>query len=285
VAGSLSFLLVFWGTATAETVTFPIIVNPFTPNGYEVAAYIHDPLLFGTTGVDFTNFTGGTQAVFGSAPGVTQAGGTPGFSFSDLTHGALGVDASGRSDGSGVIAFSELVVNVSFSGTGSNNVLHFHVAGSVTSDACANVFCGSELDAQVGIGDTFTDGRIGGGGGAAIKICAGGQSDPGCTSGANLPIDLSVPFSVSPDLHKFQLQFFMFGLANGFASVNAGNTGLISLDLAPGVTLDAGSGFLTEPGDPNLGGPAGVPEPATAALLTGGGAFVLCLFRRRAEKA
>ena len=41
VAGSLSFLLVFWGTATAETVTFPIAVNPFTPNGYEVAAYIH----------------------------------------------------------------------------------------------------------------------------------------------------------------------------------------------------------------------------------------------------
>ncbi len=157
------------------------------------------------------------------------------------------------------------------------------MAGSITSDACVGIFCGAELDAQVGIGKTFTDGRIGGGG-DSINICAGDQSDPGCSSGASLPIDLSVPFNVSPDLHKFQFLFAMIGFANEFASVDAANTGSISLDLAPGVTMDAGSGFLTEPGDPNLGGGTEVPEPATSALVIGAGVSLLCVFRRRAAK-
>src|SRR5262249_47504472 len=150
-------------------------------------------------------------------PGVPAAGGTPGFAFSDLTHGALGVDANGRPDGTGVAAFSQLIVNVNFSGTGTNNVLHFHVNGSVSSDACVGIDCGSTLQASVTMGNIFTDGRFGAAGKAGAEICAGDVFD-GCTPGGTFPVDLTLSFDVSPDLHEFQFLFFMFGAANGFAS-------------------------------------------------------------------
>jgi hypothetical protein len=185
----------------------------------------------------------------------------------------MGVGAAGYPDGSGVAVVDYLVVNVDFSGTGQNTV-NFDVNGSASADRCANLDCEAAFTAYMSI---YAPG--------AVQVntpfrgnCVGGTL---CT-GIPFPQDLSLSFSTDSAVHRFQFTFFMLATANGFAGVSALHTGLISFDLAPGVSMDTSSGFLTQPGEPNFGGSGPtIPEPSTASLLGVVGLVALALTRQR----
>ena len=258
------------GAAVADPVSFPVSLDPTIPNAWTLASHIHQPS--GDLGDEETYLTGLRTSTVGilSGPLIVAGGGNAG-AFSDLTHGAMGVGASGNNDGSGEVVVDYLLVNVDFSGTGQNTV-HFHVNGSAGANACLNLDCEASFTAFMSI---FAPGAIQENTPFAGR-CVGGI---GCT-GIPFPQDLSLPFSTDSTVHLLQFQFFLEATANGFASVAALNTGLISFDLAPGVTMDTSSGFLTEPGEPNFGGST-VPEPSPASLLGVAGLVALALARRK----
>src|SRR5262249_13410419 len=106
----------------------------------------------------------------------------------------------------------------------------------------------------------------------------------------SFPTDLSYKFDVDPQHTHFQLAFSVSDDAIGAAYIDAGHTALISIDLAPGVTMDQTNGFLTTPGEATLpasdfaqppGSPSAVPEPSMFAAL---GFGLATLIGRRAWK-
>lgn len=269
----LAGLLGFSAAVVAAPVSFPIVLDPSIPNAWIVASHIHDPVL-GDSGDEESYLTGITTSRVGLLNGpLIAAGGGNAAAFSDLTHGAMGVGVAGKTDGTGEAVVDYLLVNLDFAGTGQNTV-HFHVNGSATANGCANIDCEASFTPYMSI---YAPGNL------QISTpfvghCVGGIN---CT-GIPFPQDLSLPFSTNATSHLFQFQFFMLAAANGFAGVSALNTGLISFDLAPGVTMDTSSGFLTQPGEPNFGGsPATVPEPSSGSLLAMAGVVALGLGRRR----
>ncbi len=268
----LAGLLGFSAAAVADPVSFPILLDATVPNAWIVASNIHAPS--GDTGDEETYLTGVTTSRVGilSGPLIVAGGGNAG-AFSDLTHGAMGVGVAGNPDGSGEVVVDYLVVNVDFSGTGQNTV-HFHVNGSAAADGCVGIDCQAGFTAYM---SAYVPGAVQENTPFAGS-CVGGT---GCT-GIAFPQDLSLPFSTDSSVHLYQFQFFLGASANGFAGVSALDTGLISFDLAPGVTMDTSSGFLTKPGEPNFGGhPPTVPEPSTASLLAVAGLVTLGLAGRK----
>ncbi len=266
-------LLGFSAAAVAEPVSFPILLDPTVPNAWIVASNIHAPYV--DTGDEETYLTGITTSKVGLLSGpLIVAGGANAGAFSDLTHGAMGVGVAGNSDGSGEVVVDYLVVNVDFSGTGQSTV-NFHVTGSAAADGCVGIDCQAGFTAYMSV---YAPGAVQENTPFAGH-CVGGI---GCT-GIPFPQDLSLPFSTDSSVHQFQFQFFLGASANGFAGVQALDTALISFDLAPGVTMDTGSGFLTQPGEPNFGGGGpSVPEPSTTSLL--GVAGLIALGARRRKK-
>jgi hypothetical protein len=273
-AGLLAGLLLFSLAAVADPISFPITLDPTVANAWVVASYVHAcggcvPDL----GNEETYLTGGTTSQVGVLNLASLASGPGGGAFADLTHGALGVDSVGFSDGAGEGVHAYMIVNVSLSGVGSNTV-HFNVNGSSAVDGCANIDCENTFQSYLSVFSV---------GGIPASITGGGcEGSTGCT-GIPLPEDLSLSFdTTSSQPQIFQFQFDLFGGSNGFAGIFAANTGLISFDLAPGVTMDTSSGFLTQPGDPDLGGSStGVPEPSSALLLGGSNLIALFLARRK----
>ena len=255
----LAGLLGFSAGAVADPVSFPIFLDPAIPNAWIVASHIHEGCAAcSDSGDEETYLTGVTTSTVGilSGPLIVAGGGNAG-AFSDLTHGAMGVGAAGNTDGSGVVVVDYLVVNVGFSGTGQNTV-HFDVKGSAAANGCLNLDCEAGFTADMSI---YSPGAVQEST-PFVGHCVGGV---GCT-GIPFPQDLSLSFSTDSTARLYQFTFFLLASANGFADVAALNTGLISFDLAPGVTMETTSGFLTEPGEPNFGG-SPVPEPSTASLL------------------
>ncbi len=278
-ASFLTALLGFSAAAVAEPVSFPILLDPTVPNAWIVASNIHAPQ--GDTGDEETYLTGVTTSKVGILSGpLIVAGGANAGAFSDLTHGAMGVGVAGNSDGSGQVVVDYLVVNVEFSGTGQNTV-NFHVTGSAAADGCVGIDCQAGFNAYMSI---YVPGAVQ----ESTPFVGGCVGAVGCT-GIPFPQDLSLPFSTDSSLHDFQFQFFLGASANGFAGVQALDTALISFNLAPGVTMETSSGFLTQPGEPNFGGGGGggggggpsVPEPSTASLLGVAGLIALGAMRRR----
>jgi hypothetical protein len=271
----LAGLLGFFAGAVAGPVSFPIVLDPTIPNAWIVASHIHAGCSgCSDLGDEETYLTGATTSMVGILSGpLIVAGGANAGAFSDLTHGAMGVGVAGNTDGSGNVVVDYLVVNVDFSGTGQNSV-QFHVNGSAAANGCVGLDCEAAFTAYMSV---YAPGAVQEST-PFVGHCVGGV---GCT-GIPFPQDLSLPFSTDPAAHLFQFTFFLLASANGFAGVSALNTGLISFDLAPGVTMDTSSGFLTEPGEPNFGGsPPTVPEPSPASLLGVAGLVALGLARRK----
>ena len=92
----------------------------------------------------------------------------------------------------------------------------------------------------------------------------------------SFPLHLALEFETDANDTQFQFGFSLTGSAVGAATLNAIHTGLISFDLAPGVTMDQPNGFLTTPGDyilPGEGSP--VPEPSMFAAMAFGLAAIV----------
>jgi hypothetical protein len=254
VGGALIGVAAFVGAAAADTISFPLTLDPTIPNAWVVATYIHQCGGCVADQSDEETYLGGLPvAAAGYFYVVTGGGGA----FSALDNGALGVNAYGYADGAGTGSHSYMIVNVPFSGSGMVTV-HFEVDGSESvgrSDVAStgNVFQASVTYQML---DASTHAVLGTGG-ASFSGC-----DPLSWCNQTLlsfPIDLSTSFSIEqPSL--VQLYFALFAGSNGFAHV-AAQTGLIAIDLAPGVTMDSSSGFLSTPGDPGL-----APEPSSASL-------------------
>ncbi len=274
----LAVLCGFSAQAVAGSVSFPITLDPTVPDAWIVASNIHE-CFGGCTdfGDEETYLTGGKTSLIGILSGpLVVAGGVNAGAFSDLTHGAMGVGAAGFSDGSGAGVVDYLVVNAEFSGTGQSTV-NFNIAASGSADACANLFCEASLGAILSIYSPVP--------GATIQLTNRSSSCVGPDStckGIPSSQDLSLTFSIDSAVDQIiQFTFFLSAQANGFASVDARHTGLISFDLGSGVAMDTTSGFLTQPGEPNFGGPTTVPEPSPASLLVVAGLAAFSLLRRR----
>ena len=202
----------------------------------------------------------------------------PATAFASLTNGAVGIRIVGG-PGIGGNAGAGLEVNETFSGTG-DNVVNFDIDGTwgVQGDPETNgvrfrafIRCFAILDEAQRQGHDC---------GEAV---ADEYSTEGPTTPANIsfPLHLALAFHTDPADTQFQFTFSLSGTAFGAATLNAIHTGLISFDLAPGVTMDQSNGFLTAPGDPTLPGeeppPSTVPEPSF--LLTAGAAVAALIGR------
>ncbi|HLK18689.1 MAG TPA: PEP-CTERM sorting domain-containing protein [Bryobacteraceae bacterium] len=202
-------------------------------------------------------------------------GRTNASAFGSLTNGAMGVIAFGAPDGSGSEASAIMYVNLQFTGTGTNTVnfdltANWGVQGNPITDGVT-----FRASVQCLYADPVTK---------AVSSCASNSvseysEDYGPSFGPgnlSFPIDLSYQFKVDPQHENVQLAFQIFDFAVGAAYIDAGHTGLISIGLAPGVTMSQTNGFLTTPGDVTLpaedyagppGGQSAVPEPSMLGAL------------------
>ena len=271
-AALLTCFLVFSLVAAAGPISFPISLDPTVANGWLLATHVHAcggcvPDL----GDEETYLSGGTSSQVGRLDLASLASGPGGGAFSDLTHGALAVDSVGFTDGAGQVTEAFLIVNVPMAGVG-NNTVHFRINGSSAVEGCANLDCENQFGSSLSIYSV---------GGIQASTSGGGcEGTFGCT-GIPFPEDLSLSFNTTSQSQIYQFTFFLLGRSNGFAGIFAAHTGLVSFDLAPGVTMDTSSGFLTQPGDPLAPADTSVPEPSTAALIGGGLLSVLALRRGR----
>jgi hypothetical protein len=270
-------LLVAASECRATQISFPVSLDPTVPNAWLVATYLHFcGGCIPDESDESTSLTGGsTLSQSGVLNLANLADGPGGGAFADLTHGALGVDSVGFPDGSGEGVHSYLIVNVPITGAGTNTV-HFNVSGSSAVAGCVNIDCENTFGSYLSVYSV---------GGVQASTSQGGcEGIAGCT-GIPFPENLSITFNSTAGTHIYQFQFDLFGGSNGTAGIFATNTGLASINLAPGVTMDTSSGFLTQAGDPNLGGtPAGptpVPEPTTLALV---GAGLIAARARRSRR-
>lgn len=262
----LAVLIGFSGLAVAEPVTFPILLDPTIPNAWLLAGHIHQGCNgCSDSGDEESYLTGLTTASVGilSGPLIVAGGGNAG-AFSDLTHGAMGVGVAGNTDGSGAVVVDYLLVNVDFTGTGQNTV-HFNVNGSAAANGCVNIDCEAAFTAYMSV---YAPGALQENT-PFVGHCVGGV---GC-GGIPFPQDLSLTFSTDSAVHLFQFQFFLEAFADGFARVAALNTGLISFDLAPGVTMDTSSGFLTQPRRTQFRRSTAHGSRAFASFVDGPGSF------------
>jgi len=258
--GVLALVLGFSGAAAAGDYYPPyppIVVDQTTPNAWAVAATVHQCPSGDCTdlGAEFQSPAddGHPEAAVGYWNLVYGGGGA----YAALTYGALGVSSTGYGDDSGARSGAILIVTVPLSGSGTNTV-NFDIEGA-TNLAPNNLFTPDDsfiATANYAVHDASTHALLDSGGVQA------NECDPtGDCSGrtpVSLPIHLSNSFTINGPVLVY-LYFQMGSGANGpLTFVNA--TGLISMDLAPGVT-NGSSGFLSTPGDPHL-----VPEPATAWL-------------------
>ena len=256
-AGRLPLVSLLWivvcGVAQGYPISDPIQLNPFLPGAFISVAEVHS--LKGDLGDEETV---NSLALAGFQP-------NSGGAYADFTNGALGLDVVGSPDGTGQVAAADLFVNVAFSGTGSNT-LHMHIDGAF---------------------DTFGNPVLNGVGFSAEILCThvnmSNHTFNGCPEASiqggdpvpffgNVPLafpyDLAITFPVDATHTNYQFIFNIDGNANGAAELSVAHTALISFDLAPGVTMDQSSGFLTTPGDITLPGdhpPSSVPEPSTLA--------------------
>jgi hypothetical protein len=266
-SGALVLVLAFAGAAAAGTVSFPITLDPTIPNAWIVAAYVHCGDCLYDYGDEETYLQGSSVASAGAFNLVDGGGGA----YAALDYGALGFDSYGFADGAGTGSHAYMLVNVPFSGSGMVTV-HFDIPGSEFVEG-SNVISSSNIviaTLTYDVRDASTQADLGSGVDQAYEC------DPVSTCNQapfSFPIDLSASFSIDqPAL--VQLDFTLFSESSGFAGVTA-HVGLITLDLAPGVTMDGSSGFLSTPGDPHL-----TPEPSSAWLSLASVAALAALARR-----
>jgi hypothetical protein len=266
--GVLLLTLVRAGGADAGSISFPVTLDPTIPNAWVVAVYIHDEIEDRSDESTYLDVLPTVQA--GYFDEVTGGGGA----FSALDYGALGISSYGFPDGGGTGSHAYMLVNVPFSGSGTNTVT-FDVQGSEFLGA-SNVISSSNVFMAT-MSYTVLDA-------ASYAVLATGSAteyecDPvgPCATQLSFPIELSAPFTIDrPSLVQFN--FSLFSQSNGFAAVQAARTGLVTVDLAPGVTMDTSSGFLSTPGDPGI-----APEPSAASLSVAAGA-VLAVFAGRSRR-
>jgi len=267
-AGALALVLAFSGVAKADDISFPVTLDPTIPSAWLVAVYVHacGGSCQADIGVEFIGPGSATEAAGGFWDMVEGGGGA----YSALTYGALAVSGTGFGDGAGTGPRAYLIVNIPLSGSGTNTVrfdidgAHEFTANDVLDDE--NTFSASMSYA---VRDAATNAVLDSGGDSANE-CEASPSFLCSQPLLSFPIHLSNSFSIDRPV-LVQLGFFLLDESNGpLTGVDA--VGLIALDLAPGVTMDGSSGFLSTPGDPHL-----VPEPATTWLSLAAAAALACL--------
>jgi len=266
-ARALAFVLVLSGAAAAGSITFPIALDPTISNAWVVAAYVHDEIE--DLSAENTYLDGAPGVGVGYLNVVDGGGGA----YSSLDYGALGISSTGFGDGGGTGSHAYLIVNVPLSGSGTNTV-RFDVSGSEAVVA-NNVYPGQNTfmaDMSYSVQDASTHALLDSGSASAHEC---DPSGPACNLPLlGFPIHLSNSFSVDRPV-LVQLSFTLFSQSNSpLTYVDAG--GRIALDLAPGVTMDGSSGFLSTPGDPHL-----IPEPSTTWLSLAASAALAALARPR----
>jgi hypothetical protein len=187
----------------------------------------------------------------------------------------------GGPDGTGQVAAADLLVNLAFSGSGSNTV-HMHIDGSF--DTLGNPLAnGVGFSAVLECTQVNLSNHTFSGCPARARVQAGDPVPFWGPEPPAFPYNLSLTFPVDATHTEYQFIFNVAGNANGAAFLAVAHTALISFALAPGVTMDQSSGFLTTPGDITLPGdtppPSTVPEPSTLVPVALG---LLGLVRRRA---
>lgn len=266
-SGRIALLL----SVAAGTVALADVVglDPFTPGALAVAEVNSEG--------NVEEFDTNVLAIAPSTPLI------PATAFASLINGALGIRIVGG-PGIGGNAGADLYVNVSFQGTGTNTVNldvdgNYGVQGDPLTDGVlfgAGISCYSVVDVAIRQGKDCGVARVN-----EHSEDQGQVLGPGNIS---FPAHLSLQFTVDPEHTLFQFVFGLSGTAFGAATLNAIHTGLISFDLAPGVTFDQSNGFLTSPGDVILPGegnpPPAVPEPSMLAA-TGCGFVALIGYRAR----
>jgi hypothetical protein len=265
--GGALFVLVLFGARAAGSISFPITLDPTIPNAWVVAAYIHDEVE--DLSAENTYLDGSPEVGVGYTNVVTGGGGA----YSGLDQGALGLSSTGFGDGGGTGSHAYMIVNVPFSGSGTNTV-RFDVSGS-EEVAASNVYPGQNTfmaDMSYSVQDASTHALLDSGSDGAHEC---DPSGPACNQPLlSFPIHLSNSFSVDRPV-LVQLSFTLFSQSNSpLTFVDAASS--IALDLAPGVTMDDSSGFLSTPGDPHL-----IPEPSTTWLSVAASAAMAALARVR----
>ena len=265
--GALAFVLVLSWAAAAGSISFPITLDPTIPNAWVVAAYVHDEI------EDLSAENTYLDGAPGVGVGYSDVADGGGGAYSDLDSGALGLSSTGFGDGGGTGSHAYLIVDVPLSGSGTTTV-RFDVSGS--EDVAANdVFPGQNTfmaDMSYSVQDASTHALLDSGSDSAHEC---DPSGPACNLPLlSFPIHLSNSFVVDRPV-LVQLGFTLFAQSNSpLTYVDA--SGRIALDLAPGVTMDVSSGFLSTPGDPHL-----IPEPSTAWLSLAASAALSALARAR----
>lgn len=266
------------GISARADISFPVYLDPFLPGGSLVAAY--------TVGgnLEYPGYESPVLAIQGPVQGVNAS------AFGFLTNGAMGAIAVGNP---GSAAAAEMFVNLDFTGTGTNikGPAFYGVNFDVTANSGVQgnpILNGVQFSAgaqclsvdPVNRTTSFYAGKSV----SENSTDFGEENGPGNLS---FPIDLSYQFNVDPQNEHFQLFFSIRDTAIGSAYIDAGHTGLISINLAPGVTMSPTNGFLTTPGDVTLppgdyaqvpGQGSAVPEPSMLGVL---GLGLVALIGRR----
>ncbi|HLK20249.1 MAG TPA: hypothetical protein VKT81_14935 [Bryobacteraceae bacterium] len=270
-------------------------MSPTLVNGFhlEVSGKSIDQFLDTIDTADTISNNAGTTVVVGSGPTASpaSAGGGAFGGFADLTRGLIGsysVGVGNESPGALQTSTTTMVLNLTFSGTGSFSpgMLLTYLAGPGNGGA----FLSAAIEASPYHLDNGVVGDVPNARNqfSTTQLCDGFQVSSGCPDGLDgTPIDLSLSLPVDAIHNYYQLLFQMSTFTSGTAFVNAASTADLSLTLSPGVTVDLSQNFLSLPQSPEpnyFGSQVAAPEPSALGFALPAITLLIACIARRSKR-